>query len=78
MSLVVILKLDMEFQRGQFWVPYFSISISVTYFFDKIECDIASYADDNTQYSFGYNLDNVLSNLEKSTGSLLHWFRETT
>ena len=30
--LVVTLELNMEFQMGQFWVPYFSISISVTFF----------------------------------------------
>ena len=30
--LVVTLKLNMEFQMGQFWVPYFSVSISVTFF----------------------------------------------
>ena len=41
-------------------------------FFDIIECDIASYADDNTPYKFGFNLDNVISNLEKSTNSLLN------
>ena len=45
-------------------------------FFDIIECDIASYADDNTPYNFYFNLDNVISNLEKSTNSLLNWFRE--
>ena len=45
-------------------------------FFDIIECDIASYADDNTQYNFDFSLDNVISNLEKSTNSLLNWFRE--
>ena len=32
MSLVVTLKLYTEFQKDQFWVPFFSISISVTYF----------------------------------------------
>ena len=32
--------------------------------------------DDNTPYNFGFNLDNVISNLEKSTNSLLNWFRE--
>ena len=32
MPLVATLKLYMEFQKGQFWVPYFSISISMTYF----------------------------------------------
>ena len=51
-------------------------------FFDIIECDIVSYADDNAPYNFDFNLDNVISNLEKSTTitnllrSLLHCFRE--
>ena len=45
-------------------------------FFDIIECDIASYADDNTPYNFDFSLDNVISNLEKSTNCLLNWFRE--
>ena len=45
-------------------------------FFDIIECDVASYADGNTPYNFDFSLDNVISNLEKSTNSLLNWFRE--
>ena len=45
-------------------------------FFDIIECDIASYPEDNTPYNFGFNLDNVIRNLEKSTNFLLNWFRE--
>ena len=45
-------------------------------FFDIIESDIASYADDNKPYNFDFSLDNVISNLEKSTNSLLNWFRE--
>ena len=45
-------------------------------FFDIIECDIASYADDNTPYNFDFSLDNVISNLEKFTNSLLNCFRE--
>ena len=53
----------------------FNIYICDT-FFDIIECDIASYADDNTPYNFDFNLDNVISNLEKSTNSLLNLFRE--
>ena len=44
--------------------------------FDLIKCDIASYADVNTPCNFYFNLDNVISNLEKSTNSLLNWFRE--
>ena len=44
--------------------------------FDIIECEIASFVDDNTPYNFDFNLDNAISNLEKSTNSLLNWFRE--
>ena len=53
----------------------FNIYIS-DIFFDIIECDIASYADDNTQYNVDFSLDNAICNLEKSTNSLLNWFRE--
>ena len=45
-------------------------------FFDIIECDIASNADDNTPYNFNFSLGSVISNLEKSNNSLLNWFRE--
>ena len=45
-------------------------------FFEIIECDIASYADENTPHNFDFSLDNIISNLEKSTNSLLNWFRE--
>ena len=45
-------------------------------FFDIFECDIASDADDNTPYNFDFNLDNVITKLEKSTNSLLNWFTE--
>ena len=31
---------------------------------------------DNIPYNFDFNLDNVISNLEKSANSLLTWFRE--
>ena len=34
-------------------------------FFNIIECDNASYVDDNTLCNFDFNLDNVISNLEK-------------
>ena len=35
-------------------------------FFDIIECDIASYADDNTPYNFDFNLINEISNSIKT------------
>ena len=38
-------------------------------FFDILECDITSHADNNTPYNFDYNLNNVINNLEKSTNS---------
>ena len=44
--------------------------------FDITECDIASYTDCNTPYNFDFNLDNVISNLEKCTNSLLNWPRD--
>ena len=45
-------------------------------YFDIIECEIASYTGDNTRHNLDFNLDNVISNLEKSTNCLLNWFRE--
>ena len=41
-------------------------------FFDIVKCDVASY----TPYNLDFSLDNAISNLEKSTDSLLNWFRE--
>ena len=45
-------------------------------FFDIIECGIAIYVEDNTPYNLDFNLGNVISNLKKSTNSLLNWFNE--
>ena len=44
--------------------------------FDIVERDIAIYASDNTRDNFGFNLSNVISNLENSTNSLLNWLTE--
>ena len=57
---------------GRFLLNFYICDI----FFDIIECDIASYADDNIPYNSDLNLDNVISNLKKSTNSLLNWFTE--
>ena len=54
---------------------FFSIFIS-DIFFDIIESDIVSYADDNTLHNFDFSLNNVISNLDKFTNSLLNWFGE--
>ena len=39
-------------------------------FFEKYECDIASYADDNTPHTYDSDLYTVLSNLKICTDSL--------
>ena len=36
--------------------------------------DFASYADDNTPYTTGENINEVISKLEKETSSLFNWF----
>ena len=38
------------------------------------QSNIASYVDDNITYHIHPSLDNVTSNLQKSTSSLLNWF----
>ena len=43
-------------------------------FYDINECDIASYADDNTPYISSSNLDTVINKLEESTNKLFQWF----
>ena len=39
-------------------------------FFEKYECDIASYADDNTPHTYGSDLYTVLSKLKNCTHGL--------
>ena len=45
-------------------------------FFEKYECDIASYADDNTPHTYDSDLYTVLSKLKNCTDSLFTWFKE--
>ena len=45
-------------------------------FFEKYECDTASYADDNTPHTFDSELYTVLSKLKNCTDSLSTWFKE--
>ena len=44
-------------------------------FYDIDDCDIVSYADDNTPYASSSNLDALIKKLEESTSSLFQWFR---
>ena len=44
--------------------------------FEKYECDIASYADDNTSHTYDSDLCTVLSKLKNCTDNLFTWFKE--
>ena len=45
-------------------------------FFDNNDCDIASYADDNTSYCSSFSLDKVINKLKACTNNLFKWFHE--
>ena len=45
-------------------------------FFETYECDIASYADDNTPHTYDSDLETVLSKSKNCTDSLFTWFKE--
>ena len=44
-------------------------------FYDIDDCDIASYADDNTPSASSSNLETSINKLEESTSNLFQWFR---
>ena len=52
----------------------FNLFINDIFFFIE-ESYIANYADDNTQYATGKNLDELLKNLENETNVVLKWFK---
>ena len=69
----------MEFCKGQYKVLFFSTLACSTCFFEKYECDIASYTDDNTSRTndsdlYTYTL--VLSKLNKCADSFFTLFKE--
>ena len=45
-------------------------------FYDNTDCDIVSYADDNTPYCSSFSLDKVINKLEARTNNLFKWFHE--
>ena len=45
-------------------------------FYDINDCDIASYADDNTPYASSRNFNTLIKKLEESTKNLFQWFRK--
>ena len=44
-------------------------------FYDIDNCDIASYADDNTPYTGDFNLEEVIQKLQLITNNLFKWFK---
>ena len=44
-------------------------------FYDIDICDIASYADYNTTYTSGFNLEEAIQKLELTTNNLFEWFK---
>ena len=69
-------KITYRVTQGSILGPLLFNICTCDIFFDVIEFDIASYADDNTPYNFDFNIYDAISNLEKSANSLLNWFRE--
>ena len=44
-------------------------------FYDIDNCDIASYAYDNTPYTSDLNLEEIIQKLELTTNNLFEWFK---
>ena len=44
-------------------------------FYDTDNCNIASYADENTPYPRDFNLEEVIQKLELVNNNLLEWFK---
>ena len=57
----------MEFHRGLF----FNIYMCDLFYF--LEEDVVNYAEDNTPYAMKNTTEEVITQLEKSTNSLLLW-----
>ena len=51
----------------------FSIDIC-DLFFNKKNCDIGIYGDDNTPYLSEENVEEILNGLENVSSNLFHWF----
>ena len=65
------------FPQGSILGPVlFNINICNMFFFEKYECDIARYVDDNAPQTYDSYLCTVLSRLKNCTDSKFTWFKE--
>ena len=46
-------------------------------FYDIDNCNISSYADDNTPYVSDFNLEEVIQKVELITNNLFEWFKNS-
>ena len=46
-------------------------------FYDTDNCNISSYADDNTPYVSDFNLEEVIQKVELITNNLFEWFKNS-
>ena len=46
-------------------------------FYDIDNCNISSYADDNTPYASDFNLEEVIQTAELITNNLFEWFKNS-
>ena len=71
------LKYFLGYLRAPFLVHYYSIYLYVTYAIYYIAIyDTANYADDNSPYSTGNGIHNIVSDLEQASAILSKWFND--
>ena len=69
---------DIIFEITQVSIPgplLFNIN-TCDMFYDITDCDIASYADENTPYCSSFSLDKVINKLEACINNLYKWLQE--
>ena len=62
--------------RSPFLVQYYLMYLYVAFFMFLPKNGIANYADDNTPYSTGTGIHNIISDLEQASDILSKWFQD--